>query len=149
MNCEPHNDLHTEECIKGIAPCDGFRCSICGTMLTGDMQGNPNPCMCHECADSYVGAAHREMDTVRSSVNYSEPETIDITPVGCQTPEGNARVNAAMKAFEEAREEVARLATMLHKDGCFDDSSVFDELRAAIEERFEAENAFLRAVAGR
>ena len=60
-----------------MAPCDGFRCSVCGTMLPGDLQGNPNPTMCHECANGYVGAAHREMDAVKASVNYSEPQSND------------------------------------------------------------------------
>ena len=73
MKCIPEQDLHTEECIKGMAPCDGFRCSVCGVMLSGDLQSSPNPTMCHECADGYAGAAYREMDAVRSSVNYSEP----------------------------------------------------------------------------
>ena len=31
-----------------------------------------------------------------------EPLMIDITPVGCQTPEGNAKVNKAIKYFDDA-----------------------------------------------
>lgn len=48
-------------------------CCDCGKGLPTDLQGNNNPTSCHECADSYSGAAYREMDAVRCSVNYSEP----------------------------------------------------------------------------
>ena len=29
MKCQPHNDLHTEECIKGTDPCDTWRMAHC------------------------------------------------------------------------------------------------------------------------
>jgi hypothetical protein len=90
-------------------------------------------------------------------------DTIDITPGGCQTPEGNAKVNAAMKVFEESREEVARLATALLKNGTIVDMmrsvlvaqdeqeaiDYLDSLTDAVETRLKAEEAFLCAVAGR
>ena len=90
-------------------------------------------------------------------------ETIDITPEGCKTPEGNARVNEAMKAFTESREEVARLATSLLRNGTVldilragleaqDEHEAIDQLDAlydAVAARLKAEEAFLRAVVGR
>ena len=147
----------------------------------------PNP------PDAYVRAAHREMDDVKASVNYSEcvagspaqngvcsdsecvchpsPDpalstsnktfTIDITPEGCKTPEGVEKVNTAMKAFQESREEVARLATLLvnqHKDdikrqlkvsGEDEALDAFRDLIEAVDTRLEAQDAFLRAVVGR
>ena len=62
------------------------RCCDCGGELPADLQGNPNPTSCHECAAAYVGAAHREMDTIRSSVNYSKLKSVDSStcqPVSC------------------------------------------------------------------
>ena len=56
------------------------RCCDCGGELPADLQGNPNPTSCHDCAAAYVGAAHREMDAVRSSVSYSESDSLQ----GCR-----------------------------------------------------------------
>ena len=61
-------------------------------------------------------------------------ETIDITPEGCKTPEGNKRVNDAMTAFQESREEVARLATSLLRN-----ETILDILRAGLEAQEEHE----------
>ena len=111
-------------------------CVLCGGTLTDDLQGNPNPIFCHECADGYVGVAHRE--------------TIDITPRGCQTPEGNARVNQVLQRIDQTSRRVADAAQRYVK--AFDaesQTSELDELRAAIQERQSAYTEFLRAVAGR
>jgi hypothetical protein len=109
----------------------------------------------------------------RWSPEATEPEpqatdtgrTIDITPVGCQTPEGVARVNAAKEAFENATAEVANAATQLlvdwrptlldglnnplitqeGRDALFED---LHQLDALIDTRRRKQEEFLRAVAG-
>jgi len=74
-------------------------------------------------------------------------ETIDLTPVGCQTPEGNARVNTAMRALDNATVEVANTAEQYIANGR--ELQGYRDLCKAIEERQDAQEAFLRAVAGR
>lgn len=75
-------------------------------------------------------------------------QTIDLTPAGCQTPEGIARVNAALRAVDEANAECARLldehagdlAPMLRHLGAWDD------VMAARARRDDANEEFLRAL---
>lgn len=91
--------------------------------------------------------------------------TIDITPAGCQTPEGIARVNKAMREFDDATAEVANAATRFFDDHrltlvevaggvsiCEDDRiALKDDLRqlqAIIGTRRPKQEALLRAIAG-
>jgi len=78
---------------------------------------------------------------------------IDCTPVGCQTPEGNARVAAAIRDFDSATAEVANLATSWIKGHAFnvlpEGQSDLQDIREAIAERESKQEAFLRAVAGK
>lgn len=88
------------------------------------------------------------------------PESINLTPVGLQTPEGEQRVARALKAFEESHPTVANLATVfLHRYGGeikqyfirrddTDAAEEFGELYTAILERDRTQEEFLRAVAG-
>ena len=90
----------------------------------------------------------------------SPKAVMDLTPRGCETPEGVARVNKAMEAFESSHVVVANEATAFlrkYKDyieaamvQCPDPDSVADyrELEQAVAGRGEAQDAFLRAVAG-
>ncbi len=102
-------------------------------------------------------AIRQHLHTTQST----EVETIDITPESLKTPDGIAKVNAAMEAYRESREAIAHLATvfvMQHKsevshglrkagyDYILDD---LRELVTAVDDRRKAEEAFLRAVAGR
>lgn len=79
--------------------------------------------------------------------------TIDITPVGCQTPEGNARVAKAMKAFDDSSAEVANKATEFLRELLLEvkiPNALADDLKeltAAINRRKAIQEAFLRAVA--
>lgn len=88
-----------------------------------------------------------------------ETKTIDITPVGCQTPEGSEKVEATMKACEITAAELAN-ATMqfcnehgpdvldcmeMYLEACED----FRHLITLSQDRAKAIEAFLRAVAGR
>jgi hypothetical protein len=85
--------------------------------------------------------------------------TIDITPVGCQTPEGAARVAKAMKEFEDSAASLANasieffdthekdiLHCMTMYEGVAED---VHQIRALIGARRRKQGAFLRAVAGR
>ena len=108
---------------------------------------------CEHCQ----GYHHATAECIKKAV-----ETIDITPEGCKTPEGAKRVNDAMNAFQESREEVARLATALFRNKTYvmmrsvleaqDEQEALDYLDSlsdAVEARLKAEEAFLRAIAGR
>lgn len=95
-----------------------------------------------------------------------DPVFIDLTPRGCETPEGQKRVKQAQDDFDEARENVARVATSVRTTLYAIRSAASDktissrlleyfspddliELIEAIEARMKAENEFMRAVAGR
>lgn len=79
-------------------------------------------------------------------------ETIDITPEGCKTPEGNARVNRALAHVDEASRRVADLATQMVDRLAANQqwqSDEHDVLKAAIQHRKDAYRELLRAVAGK
>lgn len=82
-------------------------------------------------------------------------ETIDITPVGCQTPEGNAKVNAAKDEWDSATHAVANAIKE-----CIDDlfdrnldkithAELYSELQTLIGIKDVKQEAFLRAISGR
>ncbi len=78
-------------------------------------------------------------------------QSIDITPQSLKTPEGAALVAAALKAWEYSTAEVARVAAVLldeYDDG-EDIKGAIRELREVIDIRSAAQDAFLRALAGR
>ena len=80
----------------------------------------------------------------------SNTRTIDITPAGCTTPEGNARVTKALDEFNGSAHTVANLAASMmdaRRNGTLT-SEDLDELQEAIEARRNAQESFLRAVAG-
>jgi hypothetical protein len=77
--------------------------------------------------------------------------TIDITPVGMQTPEGVARVNAAIKEQDNAILDCANLLgeLVMHITDNEETHDVLVDVKAALSRRKAASEAFLRAVAGR
>lgn len=92
-----------------------------------------------------------------------ETETIDLTPAGCHTPEGNARVARTMHDFNEAHSAVALEAVsffnewgwMLKEGNGKIDRETRNSFNAAVQEmknvihvRAKKQEAFLRAVAG-
>lgn len=84
-------------------------------------------------------------------MNVSESRTVDLTPAGCQTPEGVARVNAAMRDVDQANAECARLldsflgyVAMLGMREAW--AEVREEVSAAMLKRREATEEFLRAL---
>lgn len=92
--------------------------------------------------------------------NYEDAgvTTIDITPAGCKTPEGAARVKQTMDAFEESHAQVANAATEFYRNltNCYtyeEFREVMDDegadLKTLIERRSKAQDNFLRAVTGR
>jgi hypothetical protein len=79
-------------------------------------------------------------------------ETIDITPVGCQTPEGNERVNRAMRVCDMTTVTVAELATQMVETLEANQSyasAKFDAIKAAIKARKDAYENLLKTVSGR
>lgn len=87
--------------------------------------------------------------------------TINLTPVGLQTPEGCARATKAQDAFNGSAHEVANAAAMLVTmcgeaivDAMKNDfeaeqfAEYWDELQQAIETRRRAQEEFLRSIAG-
>ena len=89
----------------------------------------------------------------------AEVLTIDITPVGCTTPEGNAKVAKAIKDFDDASAALANAAIeffdthesdFLHAMGMYPGvAEDVHQLRALIGARNRKQEAFLSAVAGR
>ena len=93
-----------------------------------------------------------------AQIGNSKAETIDITPVGCQTPEGNARVLQAHQEWDSATHLLANTVKQFF-DAFEDpirglflvDASLCEELhqlRALIGARDRKQEAFLRAVCG-
>ena len=89
----------------------------------------------------------------------AEPLMIDITPVDCQTPEGNAKVNKAIKDFDDAGAALANAAIEFldtHESDILHAMEMYPgvaedvhQLRALIGTRNRKQEAFLSAVAGR
>lgn len=110
--------------------------------------------------ESPIGAMTEEekeivnpFDTMDWGDGKAKPlETIDLTPVGCQTPAGCKRVSEAMADFDNATRIVADLATemvdTLTENSQYP-SAKFDALKASIQSRRDAQNALLKAVSGR
>lgn len=103
-------------------------------------------------------AAH--VATLPSSFDEDgQPQYIDLTPESLKTPAGAAKVTAAMEAWEATHAEVANLATFFlnrHGDDIADCMEMYGnafhddlrELREAMADRDQKQNAFLRALAG-
>jgi hypothetical protein len=91
-----------------------------------------------------------------------EVTTVDITPMGLITPEGQERVRVAMQKFENATALVANATELFLSEygGILDDAASEDavgrgdleddlrSLRTLIERRRREQDQFLRAVAG-
>lgn len=87
-------------------------------------------------------------------------KTLEVTPVGLQTPEGAARVNAAMEAQKRAIDRCANMlddcAEMLgqlldghaHEETLVAAKEAWKEAQRAIEARRAANDELLRAIAG-
>jgi hypothetical protein len=77
--------------------------------------------------------------------------TIDITPVGCSTPEGAARVQNAMREFADATANVANEADQILDYHDQDDlgPQEWQVLRDLLAVRRVKQDALLNAVAGR
>lgn len=66
----------------------------------------------------------------RLGTKLAKTFTIDLTPAGCKTPEGNARVNKAIDKLENARTEVAQ------STGAFIRENAYRIREALTDERF-------------
>jgi hypothetical protein len=95
--------------------------------------------------------------------NATKTRYIDLTPEGCKTPEGNARVNAALEVWQGHQANMANESASFFREfgdgilrGERPDAETFADLREAIGDLREtaknmatAQEEFLRAVAGR
>jgi hypothetical protein len=94
------------------------------------------------------GAAIRQHGHTTQS---TEGETIDITPVGCQTPEGVKRVQDAQQEWDSATHLLANPVKELLEGYVYGEGFSGNELRqlkALIGARDRKQEAFLRAVCG-
>ena len=92
------------------------------------------------------GAAIRKHGHTTQS---TEVETIDITPVGCQTPEGQSRVQIAHQEWDDATHALANTLKEIMDDDEKPTTDDIQQLRALIGARDRKQEAFLRAVAGK
>ena len=97
------------------------------------------------------GAAIRQHGHTTQS---TEGETIDLTPVGCQTPEGNAPVLQAQQEWDSAThllantlKEILDTGDSLYAEGQ-PDRDAMHTIQALIGARDRKQEAFLRAVCG-
>lgn len=91
--------------------------------------------------------------------------TFDITPESLKTPEGRAKVDAAMKKAEDVRGRLEMAACMFFRehietlryalrrlpvdDGEYTLEALNDDIAPLLEERNKAHDEFLRALVGR
>jgi hypothetical protein len=99
-------------------------------------------------------------DEAETEDEQPQPKTVDITPIGLQTPEGQKRVANAQSVLEDATVIVANTATFLLKDaGDLIDGMLrernsiavyhLEALNNAVAMREKAQEEFVRAIAGR
>ena len=84
-----------------------------------------------------------------AQIGNSKAETIDITPVGCQTPEGVKRVSDAQQEWDSATHLLANTLKEIMDDDEKPTTDDIQQLRALIGARDRKQEAFLRAVAGK
>ena len=78
-----------------------------------------------------------------------EVKTIDLTPVGCQTPEGVKRVQDSQQEWDSATHLLANAVKEIMEDDQKPTPDDIHQLRVLIGARDRKQEAFLRAVAGR
>lgn len=124
--------------------CDAVDCAHCS-----DPEANCCECPCHHAP--FVKQVSGTLADEHAA--HGDTVTFDLTPRGCQTPEGNARVNAAMLTAERAGLRFAGLAASAIAQGWLrprpDEIDSWSHLNVAKEEWQEAQIELLRAVAGR
>lgn len=111
-------------------------------------------CSCGDWSYVLTGATTREEIEAEfkfHSDRFPKQEIIDLTPRGCQTPEGNARVNAAL---DEWRSWDTGIVNYLSEVFVSDNDQPFTSehvyiLRNLMAQRNVKQELFLRAVAGR
>lgn len=103
--------------------------------------------------DAIILAAYTEQFP-RQQGELSNKTFIDLTPRGCTTPEGNARVQAAQQEWDSVTHQLANLLKELldcgvtfNSDGKVDRDAIH-QIQALIGARDRKQEAFLRAVAG-
>jgi hypothetical protein len=120
----------------------GPSCDLCG-----GIHGDEHDCQNHDYLNE-DGSCSPDCEACKDT----QPKTIDLTPVGCQTLEGNERVNRAMRVCDMTTVTVAELATQmvitLEANQSYP-SAKFDALKAAVTARQDAYENLLKAVSGR
>ncbi len=101
---------------------------------------------CAKCGGEFEAPIH--------SVAKNSHQFIDLTPVGCQTPEGSERVRKAQQEWDDATHELANTLKRVI-DEVFDRDTdkiaraeYYSDLQTLIGIRESKQDAFLRAVAG-
>jgi hypothetical protein len=97
---------------------------------------------CEHCQSYH----HETADHIFKSV-----QTIDITPVGCQTPE-DERIRRAIEIIDRANSRVASLATEMVETLARNEqypSEKLDALKDAIQHRHRAYDSLYKAISGK
>ena len=146
---EQHSQDHecTDVCLAGNPARDGH-CGdpdcVCHApgVTEPPMDGMPwcEYCQCYH---------HETAEHITKPAGTPTGEFIDITPVGCQTPEGNARVVKAQQEWDSATHLLANTVKEIMEDDQKPTPDDIHQLRALIGARDRKQEAFLRAVAGR
>ena len=119
-----------------------------GTASCGNIQSAAD---CDDLVCTQCGGSDWSPRGPAGSEATTGPMTIDITPVGCSTPEGAARVQNAMREFADATANVANEADQILDYHDQDDlgPQEWQVLRDLLGTRRLKQDALLKAVAGR
>ena len=131
--------------------------SMAHEMLRSIAHGNDYDSLDYTNRTDSIGVALRKAQPEAATEEGTEtPETIDITPDSLKSPEGRERVSKAMESFTDSTAEVANCAEQFIKAwGDVIDTKLPEatedliDLRIAAHQRQDAQEAMLRAIAGR
>ena len=131
--------------------------SMAHEMLSAIAGGNDYDSLDYISRGESIRVALRKSQPEATSQEPSDStETIDITPDSLKTPEGRERVSKAMESFTDSTAEVANYAQQfIDTWGDTIDSTTpeasedLSDLRTAASQRKDAQDAMLRAIAGR
>lgn len=90
-------------------------------------------------------------DDAERGIEHTPIGTIDVTPRGCQTPEGNAHCEAALEAWRSWDAQIVNHLSELLVGTEVESLTAEDVyvLRGLLVTRYAKQEAFVRAVAGR
>jgi hypothetical protein len=158
-------DVEAERATKALAEHEATQRTQIGNYPTCDEcnEQHSQDVACEDVTERRMSEEQKQeyrldqQDEVHSALIPEIPAStfIDITPVGCQTPEGNIRVLQAQQEWDSATHELANYLKNVVDDIFYTDgdkfarAEMYSELQTLIGIREVKQEAFLRAVAGR